>query len=129
MSMQTFIFPGNFGSKKNKNRAALSKTGKVFVYKTKATKSIEKMVEDELRAHGARRIEGPMQVDSFILVYDHKHEPDIDGALTTLLDAMQDAGLYDNDKMLIRVKEMEKRVSTSKEDYPRAIVTIGKYEK
>jgi len=122
--IQTLTFLGSVPTKKNKYR--IRADGRGF-YKPPVVKEFEKMVEQELMAQGARAISGPIHV-SLLLVFG-KYEPDLDGSLTTLLDAMQDGGLFENDRNVMRIHDCEKRASISdREDPPRAVITIGAYE-
>lgn len=121
--IQVLTIPGNVPTKKNKYR--VRGDGKGF-FKPPVVKDFEKLVEQELLVQRARAITGPIQV-SLVLVYG-RHEPDLDGSLTTLLDALQDGGLFPNDRDVRRIHDCEKRASTSEQsDPPRAIITIEEY--
>lgn len=125
--MQTLTFKGTVPTKKNKQRIGISPNGRPLIYKPKSVKEFEQMVADEILVQRGKFIDGPLQVGLY-LVYDSKAEPDLDGSLTTLLDAMQDAGLFNNDRNVRKILECEKRVSAGTDDPPRAIVTIGRYD-
>lgn len=121
--VQTLTIPGAIPTKKNKYR--VRGDGKGF-FKPPVVKDFEKLVAQELVVQRARAIEGPIQI-SLTLVYG-RHEPDLDGSLTTLLDALQDGGLFTNDRDVRRIHDCEKRASTSDAgDPPRAIITIEPY--
>jgi Holliday junction resolvase RusA-like endonuclease len=122
--MQTFTFYGDVPTKKNRQRIGLSRSGRPLIYKPEAVKAFEQKVQDEVLVRRGREILGDMQV-SVTLIYG-KHEPDLDGTITTVLDALQDAGLFANDAKVTRIHDCEKRRSTSaNDDPPRVIVTIG----
>lgn len=124
--MQTLTIMGPVPTKKNRQRIGINAhSGRPIIYKPKAVKEFEANVEGVLIEQRARRIEGPMEF-SLLLIYPPNQEPDLDGSITTILDALQDGGLFDDDAMVLRITECEKRKSTSTQDPPRAIVSIGK---
>ena len=127
--MQTFeILTDRVPTKKNRQRIGVSKsTGRPLIYKPKVVKAFETDIREALLVQRGRRIEGPMEF-SMTLVYGSGTEPDLDGTITTVLDALQDGGLFDNDREIMRIYDCEKRPSSGKEDPPRVIVTIGNYE-
>ena len=123
--LQTFIFPGDVPTKKNKYVIGENRLGGKMLYKPKTVTSFEKLVAQVIMVQRGKRIEGPMKM-SLTLVHSAKAEPDLDGTITTVLDAMQDAGLFDNDKEIKQILACEKRQTTGPKDLPRVEVTIGK---
>ena len=114
--MKSFIFCGEVPSKKNSYTRG--RGGRV--YKAQRVVDYEEQVADELLEQKVKEIKGPMAVSIEI---GHKKRKDLDNVVTTLLDAMQYGGLYEDDNEIIAI-QAKKRLC-KKEEAPFAHVTIG----
>lgn len=115
--MQEFVFGGEVPPKKSLQRIAGNR-----IRKNERVSEYEEMVADELIAQGAKKIEEPIAVH---FTFHVKRDRDIDGSITTLFDAMQYGGLYENDKEICLVKAV--KVICGKDEHPHTVVRVGAY--
>ena len=87
-AMQTVIIPGDIPVKKNSYRIAGKR-----MFKPREITAFEQLVEKCVL--GKKEVKGKMGVEITLNFWNNR---DLDGAATTILDALQDAGLFKNDK-------------------------------
>lgn len=121
--MYKLVLQGEIPTKKNRQRIGVSKNGRPLIYKPQVVKDFENMVAQEVMVQKVRKIYGPVEL-SVLYVYG-KHEPDLDGTITSIMDALQYAGVFEDDAQVVRIHDCEKRKSASKEDMPGAIIEIN----
>lgn len=106
---------GEIPSKKNRQR--ISARG--GIYKAKDAREFEAMVAKEVLVSRAKEITGPMSIK--IQVYT-KRQGDLDNQITSLLDALQYAGLYKNDREITEIHARKNMLG--KGGLARAVVEI-----
>lgn len=120
---QTIIITGHIPVKKNKWKYA--RNG--HVYKPQECVDFEDNVRDEVLVQRIRNIDDYVKegIEIQATFLTGGKERDLDGLLTTVVDALQDAGVFENDKMVNRYNNVFKhhvKERTPKEE--KATITI-----
>lgn len=116
--MFTLTILGRIPTKKNKYRIA--KGGGLF--KPKDVTDFEKMFAKEVAVQHIGFITGPVGIH--ITLVHKQPEPDLDGAITTVLDCLQNSGVYQNDKQVTEIEA--RKLPESPSLSARAIIRILK---
>lgn len=95
---QTIRLPGEVPAKKNRQRAIHMPGNRIGILKADVVRDYEEMCAIEVIGQKLKRMEGPLTMH-VELVY--RRNRDVDGALTTIMDCLQFAGVYDNDMSII----------------------------
>lgn len=93
--MEILTIHGRIPTKKNKYR--ISSRGGLF--KPKDVTDFERLFGQEVAAQRIGVVRGPCKVE--IDLYVGTSEPDLDGAVTTILDCLQSAQVIENDKDVV----------------------------
>lgn len=117
--IQKIYLPGEVPAKKNRQRAIHMSGNRIGILKADVVRDYEEMVDIEVIGQKIKRVEGPM-ILTMELVY--RRNRDIDGSLTTIMDCLQFAGVYDNDIDITQVKC--KKRPANKGEIPHAQITI-----
>ena len=117
--IQTLKLPGEVPAKKNKQRAIHMAGNRIGILKADVVRDYEEMVWVEVIGQKIKKIEGPIRL-TMELVY--RRNRDIDGSLTTIMDCLQFAGVYDNDMSITEI-ECTKRPA-NKGEIPHAMITV-----
>lgn len=96
--MQSVTIHGEIPVKKNSYRIAGNR-----LVKPAEIKAFEQLVATAVL--GMKAVRGKFEFDVELVVAKDR---DLDGAVTTLLDALQDAGLYENDAKCVRISAEKK---------------------
>jgi Holliday junction resolvase RusA-like endonuclease len=104
-----------------KNRQRIGAHG--GIYKDPASREYEEMVGWECRLKRIEPIEGPFAIGGVFYINPRK---DLDGVLTTLLDALQRAGAIENDKLLSEIRLL-KKIPVAKGAQERVQIRIEAY--
>lgn len=104
---QTFTIRGEVPAKKNLQRAFVVGTH-VAIRKHERVVSYEELVWGEVKQQGVKRMEGNLKLDLTVHYFRNR---DVDGSLTTIMDALQDAGVYDNDSQIIEAHVRKLKVT------------------
>lgn len=107
---QTIIIKGNVPSKKNSYRVA----GRGGMFKPKKIGEFERMVRQEVLAQKIKRMEGELCMQC---TFSTRRRNDLDNMVTSMMDALQDAGVFKNDKEI-------KKIVAEKIAPPRGIVSV-----
>lgn len=92
---------GNIPVKKNRQRIGMYGG----IYKAPEVSDYEDLVGWEARLKRCEPVHGPFQVSGTFRIRSAK---DLDGVLTTVLDCLQKHGYIDNDKLMVRIRDLEK---------------------
>lgn len=101
-----------------KNRQRIGKHG--GIYKDPASRDFEELVGWEAKVQKLVPVKGKVKVTIAVRV---KRDRDADGVATTMLDAMQYAGLIENDKHV-----MELHVYKTQGDDPKCVVRVEPWD-
>lgn len=118
--IQTIRLPGEVPAKKNRQRAIHMPGNRIGILKADVVRDYEEMTHIEVIGQKIKRIEGPI-VLKMELVY--RRNRDVDGALTTIMDCLQFAGVYDNDMSIVDA-QVTKRPA-NKGEIPHAVITLS----
>lgn len=113
---QTITISGEVPVKKNSYRTN-SRGG---LYKPKKITDFEELVAGEILAHGLRKIPDECDI-KFSGQFFIKRDKDLDGMITSVMDALQDGGVYKDDKKVVQFERCFKKIV---KDYPEAIITL-----
>ncbi len=102
--MQVVKIPGEIPSKKNAYQRLAS--GRVF--KPKDITDFEQLVEQCVMAYAVKEVIGEFSLVIRIKTKDNRR--DVDNQATTIIDALQDAGVYKNDRYLISLQASKTKV-------------------
>lgn len=114
---------GEVPAKKNKQRAIHMPGNRIGILKADVVRDYEEMVSVEVIGQKIKRIEGPITLD-MLLVY--RRNRDVDGALTTVMDCLQIAGVYDNDMSIVEANTRKR--PANKGEIPHALITLRQAE-
>lgn len=117
MNMYALTILGDIISKKNKYRIRSDGKG---LFKPKVTTDFSKMFAQEVMAHGVGQVLGPCKIH-VELYHTKKREPDLDGAVTTIMDCLQESGVVENDRNIVEIRASKVVVPGQ----PRAVILIG----
>lgn len=117
--MEILTIHGRIPTKKNKYR--VSRHGGLF--KPKDVTDFERMFGKEVAAQRIGIVRGPSRVEIDLFV--GTNEQDLDGAVTTILDCLQQAQVIENDKDVVVIQAQKDR---SGREQAGARVTISRYE-
>lgn len=116
---QTIRLPGEVPAKKNRQRAIHMPGNRIGILKADVVRDYEEMVWVEIIGQKIKHMEGPITLD-MELVY--KRNRDVDGALTTIMDCLQFAGVYDNDMNIEDARVTKRKAGPG--EIPHALVTL-----
>lgn len=105
IAMQQIMIPGEIPSKKN----SYVRLNNGRVVKPMKITDFEKLVEQCVMAYALREMKGEFSMK--IKIYTKTNRCDVDNMATTIIDALQDAGVYKNDKKLVSYCASKERVS------------------
>ncbi len=114
--MQVVTLTGEIPSKKNSYQPAAN-GGR---FKPKKITDFEEMVAKEVMAQAIREVLGQFTIE--IEIYTKDNRRDIDNQATTIIDSLQDAGVYANDREMVGLLVAKHRVKEAKD--VRAIIKI-----
>lgn len=117
--MEILTIHGRIPTKKNRYR--ISRNGGFF--KPKDVTDFERMFGKEVAAQRVGMVRGPFRISVELLVGEH--EPDLDGAVTTILDCLQLCEVIANDKDAVMIQASKKG---GRGTMPGARITINRYD-
>lgn len=120
---QTIIIKGHIPVKKNRYRIARNGN----VYKPTDVTDFEDNVREQVIVQRIRNIDhlGDIEVRAHFAIGGS--ERDVDGMLTTALDALQDAGVFENDKTVQKIIATKRYDKAIKKKDEVATITITSY--
>ena len=104
---QTISISGEVPVKKNSYQ--IGKNG--GLYKPKKITDFEELVSGELLAQKIKAIPDDAEITIESAVFYIKRDKDLDGMMTTVLDALQDGGMFKNDSKVMRIRNQEKIIA------------------
>lgn len=115
---------GEIPAKKNRQRAVDFGKGRLGVVKADVVREVEDMVAGEVIGQKIPPFHDKEVQLKCEIVY--RRNRDIDGVLTTAMDCLQFAGVYDNDMQVVRVFTEKRKAEEEEKTY--TLITIATLE-